>query len=437
MVNVTTPDSFFKTWKHSLIDDFQQNGVPAAYAADPWVSEVDRIRLNRDDTRVAALSPDNALIAAAVGREICVYDAGTGELLHTFHGHAGYIRALEFHPGGRKLASGSSINGWDREELVRVWELDGAKKSGEHLQEAATAATAAAAPILLRQWSPADLESANLQKEIAEIILAGQTAVDVRTGRAFTGTLPNFEARAFSCDGQSLLYLPNRTTVAVLDVATLTERFRLAGHTDAIMWAETSPNDSVIATSSWDKTVRLWSMASGETLHILRGATNQSWAGAFSPDGAVIAAGAGKGSVRIWRVDTGELLHTLGGFQDWVRSLSFSPDGLHLAAGASGGTLRVFNVKSGESEQKWQIDVTTPSASSYTEIHAVQYTSRGDLFFSSAEGRIFGYRESQNSKWEFFEGGPPYGPFRRVVTSVEGSKLVAALGSNICIWKID
>ncbi|KAJ6507465.1 quinon protein alcohol dehydrogenase-like superfamily [Mycena vulgaris] len=343
-MELATPHNVFKAWE-PLADDFQQNGVPAAYATEPWISEVGRLQFNRDDICIAALSPDNARSAAVVERKICVFTASTGELLHTLRGHAGYIRALEFHPGGRKLASGSSINGQDREELVRVWELD---RDG--------------------------------------------------AGRAFSGTLPNFEAGAFSCDGQSLLYLPNRTTVAVLDVATLTERFRLAGHTDAVVWAETSPNNSVIATSSWDETVRLWSMASGETLHILRGETNQSWACAFPPECAVIAAGAGNGSVRIWHVDTGELLPTLDGFRGWVRSLAFSPDGRHLAAGASRGTLRVFNVGSGESEQKWQIkEVRTPMQA---EVRCVQYTARGDLFYSSTERCIFGYRESQNSKWE-------------------------------------
>ncbi|KAJ7145660.1 quinon protein alcohol dehydrogenase-like superfamily [Mycena epipterygia] len=425
MAKMVTRDEFFKSWTHSLAEDFQQNGVPAA--SDSWVSEVARIGIEGSESLMAALSHDNALIAAVAGREIRVFDVATSQLLHTLQGHAGHIASLEFHPGGRKLASGSSIHSFERETMVRVWDLDHPDPLPD-FDGAAKAATTAAASILLRYWSKEDLESSKLQKNIADLIRVAQTTVDVRHGRAFLGELPHFEARAFSHDGSSLLYLPDRRTAAVLDVDTLTERFRLTGHTDAIMWAETSPDDKVIATSSWDQTVRIWSMESGNAVRVLEGATNQSWSGAFSPDGELIAAGAGDRMVRIWRIDTGELLHTLGGFRDWIRSLSFSLDSLHLAAGAAGGTLRIFNAESGACEQNWQID---SSSHAFLEITEVQYTSRGDLFFRSSEGRIFGYRASKNLKWDFFETRSG-----NVITSAEGSKLVAALGSSIGIWKI-
>ncbi|KAJ7648451.1 quinon protein alcohol dehydrogenase-like superfamily, partial [Mycena rosella] len=104
---------------------------------------------------------------------------------------------------------------------------------------------------------------------------------------------------------------------------------------------------------SGDKTVRIWSMDSGETLHIPEGARGQSWGGAWSADGALLAVGAGDRMVRIWNADAGDLLHTLScESNSWVRSLSFSPGGQYLAAGAGGGTLRVFNVASGAVVQR-------------------------------------------------------------------------------------
>ncbi|KAJ6620408.1 WD40-repeat-containing domain protein, partial [Mycena sp. CBHHK59/15] len=188
--------------------------------------------------------------------------------------------------------------------------------------------------------------------------------------------------------------------VVVLDVETMHERFRLSSHTDAIMWAETSSDDKIVATSSWDKRLRLWSMESGETLHVLNDATNQSWSGAFSNDGKLIAAGAGDAKVRVWRVATGELVHTFSGFRQWVRSLAFSLESALLAAGAAGGTLKVFNVGSGECAQTWQVDTGSPISGSFLEIRHVQYTQRGDLFFMSTdhEGRGFGYRTANNRK---------------------------------------
>ncbi|KAJ7659285.1 WD40-repeat-containing domain protein [Mycena polygramma] len=310
----------------------------------------------------------------------------------------------------------------------------------DHLAGAAEAAANAASSFLSQHWSAEDLATAALQPKISQILAASQAAVDVRSGHALLGQLPSFEAQAFSHDGRSLLYLPDPRSHKVMCQKSdaLTERFRLLGHTDAIMWAEISPDGKVIATSSWDTTVRLWSMNSGEATHVLEGATGQSWAGAFSRDGELIAAGAGDNMVRIWRVGTGELLHAFGGFRGWVRSLSFSPNHLRLAAGAAGGTLHVFNVESGEAEQTWQVDSgANRLAASLVEISGVRYSSLGDLFFCSTEGHIFGYRASQNLKWDFSPSGSRWSTSGNFAISADGSWLIAALGSHINIWKIE
>ncbi|KAF7342083.1 Wd-40 repeat protein [Mycena venus] len=377
-------EEFFATWKHSVSADFERDGVPAN--TGPWVTEVTKMSMNAE-ARVVALSDDNSLFAAAVGHEIHVYDLPTSQLVHTLQGHIGYkIENIEFQPSGRKIATDSSRmipQKRVRQSLVRVWDLDALPKSLDNLGDAVEAAVTAASSTLSQNWSAEDLESANLQTEFAEIIAGGQAAVDLRNGRVVLGNLPSFESRAFSHDGRSLLYLPDRDSVAILDVDTNKERFRLSGHTGAVVWAETSPDDKVVATTSWGKTVRIWSMETGELIRLLEGATNQNWSGAFSPDGELIAAGAGDKMVRIWRVSTGELLHTLSGYTRWIRSLSFSPDGLHLAAGAAAGTLRVFDVRSGECEQSWQIDLEGPFAHSFLEVSRVQYTPRAVTSFSA------------------------------------------------------
>ncbi|KAF8179072.1 WD40-repeat-containing domain protein [Mycena galopus ATCC 62051] len=382
---------FFATWQHSLSADFQQDGVPAK--SDSWVTETAKIAMN-GEASVVALSGDNSVFAVGVGHEIHVYGVATSQLLQTLREHAGNkIKRLQFQPGGRKIAAGSTRLMPDKyEDMVRVWNLDTPANPSGHLDGAIEAAVAAASSNLSQHWSPEDLEAVDLRTELAKIIGSGQITLDVKHGRVFRGNLPSYSQNPFTHDGRSLLYLPGNNDVVVLDVDTFSERFRLTGHTDNIIWAEPSPNDKVVATSCWDKTVRIWSMDSGEPIHVLQGSTNQNWAGAFSPDGELVAAGSGDQMVRIWRVGTGELLHTLGGYDRWIRSLSFSPDSLHLAAAAGGGTLRVFDVASGGCQQHWQVNIDVRLAVVFIEIGGVRYTGRGDLFFSSTEGRVFGPR---------------------------------------------
>ncbi|KAJ7659283.1 hypothetical protein DFH06DRAFT_1297401, partial [Mycena polygramma] len=111
--------NFFVTRKHSLSADFQRNGVPAGLC--PWIHDVAKITVN-GEAHVAVLSDDSSILAAAVSHEILIYDLSTAQLVHTFRGDVGSTAGrLEFQPGGRRLAAGSTRRTSHKIEfLVRV-----------------------------------------------------------------------------------------------------------------------------------------------------------------------------------------------------------------------------------------------------------------------------------------------------------------------------
>ncbi|HEY9672333.1 MAG TPA: TIR domain-containing protein [Waterburya sp.] len=121
------------------------------------------------------------------------------------------------------------------------------------------------------------------------------------------------------------------------------ERNRLSGHTNRVTSVSFSPNGKTIATASWDKTVKLWSVE-GKPLSTLEGHTDVVNSVSFSPDGKTIATASDDRTVKLWSVG-GKPLSTLEGHNDVVNSVSFSPDGKTIATASDDKTVKLWSVQ--------------------------------------------------------------------------------------------
>lgn len=65
---------------------------------------------------------------------------------------------------------------------------------------------------------------------------------------------------------------------------------------------------------------------------------------AVSPNGRFLAAAADDTFIRIWDVATWETVKTLKGHPSRIRGISWSPDGAHMVSGGNDGVLRIWNV---------------------------------------------------------------------------------------------
>ena len=73
----------------------------------------------------------------------------------------------------------------------------------------------------------------------------------------------------------------------------------LEGHSGSVSAVVFSPDGKLLASASWDDTVRLWDPATGASLQTLEGHLDSVSAVAFSPDGKLVASGSNDGTVRL------------------------------------------------------------------------------------------------------------------------------------------
>jgi WD40 repeat protein len=115
-------------------------------------------------------------------------------------------------------------------------------------------------------------------------------------------------------------------------------------HTAAIQALAFSADEQVLATGSWDGTVKLWNLKSGALLWMGRH-TSSIQRLAFAPDGKYLASGGDDATIRLWEVSTGARLQTLSSQSSPVYALAWSPDGSWLASGGFDGTISLWEAQ--------------------------------------------------------------------------------------------
>jgi WD40 repeat protein len=170
-----------------------------------------------------------------------------------------------------------------------------------------------------------------------------------RLAATFAGHEGALSALAFSPDG-TMLAAGDERAIRLWRVEPLVPTAPLdllREHADAVTDLAFAPDGATLASSSLDRTVRLWRMLDRAPLRALRGHARAVERVAFAPGGAALASAGDDRAVRMWRVSDGASLGALEGHTSPVQALAFAPDGAALASGADDRTARVWQLPGG------------------------------------------------------------------------------------------
>lgn len=125
----------------------------------------------------------------------------------------------------------------------------------------------------------------------------------------------------------------------------------ITGHTDEIMCLQFNDHWQIplLATGSYDKTIRVWNLETGECLAVLTG--HNGCIRTLQFDEKKLLSGSMDNTIKVWNLRTGACIRTLEGHRDGVTSLHFITNDNQqlLVSGSADTTIRVWDGLTGNS----------------------------------------------------------------------------------------
>jgi WD40 repeat protein len=287
------------------------------------------------------------LASASWDRTVKLWDVATEKVIHTFQGHPAGVNAVALSFNGQWLAAGfGSLDavGGNGPGGIQLWNpatfqkgkrltgdahwVYGVAFSGDH----DTLASASG------RWNPGSGRYTAGEATLWSVSTGGKLAT-------FRDHQDAIHTVTFSSDSKTLACGSWDNTISLWDVKTGQRQLLLVGHSGHIHGVAFLRTD-LLASASHDRTVKLWDLVTRQEGTVFTGHTQAVWSLAYHPASNTLASGSWDRTVKIWKpiAPTGMEQATLTRLTQPVQGLALSADNALLAACDAGGVVHLWNV---------------------------------------------------------------------------------------------
>lgn len=279
---------------------------------------------------------------------------------------------------------------------------------------------------------------------------SGYGAIDlfVPATRDSYGAIPFPEGEplvlTFSRSGRLLLAAGGKPVqggaVVLFDVATGKRLASVADEPDAILAADISPDEKLVAIGCTSRLVKLFSTEDGSLKVTIDKHTDWVTAVAFSPDGKYLATADRIGNIHLWDGVTGGVILPLSEHKKSVRALSWRSDSGVVASCSEDGAVVWWDVKDG-----WPL-ATKPNAH-VDGVLDCEFAPGGELVTCGRDGGVKIWSTDGAERQKFTINEPASGQPRlpagvrilptRVAVSNDGSTVLAGdTAGHVHVWTV-
>jgi F-box and WD-40 domain protein CDC4 len=260
---------------------------------------------------------DDKILTGSDDTLIHVYDTKTGVLRKKLEGHEGGVWALQYE--GNVLVSGST------DRSVRVWDIE--KGLCTQVFHGHTS-TVRCLQILMPEMTGRTEKGKPIMVPEKPLIITGSRDSQLRVWR-----LPEQGSKRYIQTGPPANDADCPYFVRVL-----------SGHLHSVR-AIAAHQDTLVS-GSYDNTVRVWKISTGETIHRLQGHAMKVYSVVLDHKRNRCISGSMDNFVKIWSLETGACLFTLEGHTSLVGLLDLHDE--RLVSAAADSTLRIWDPENGQ-----------------------------------------------------------------------------------------
>jgi WD40 repeat protein len=175
----------------------------------------------------------------------------------------------------------------------------------------------------------------------------------------------------------------------------------LIGHNNWVTSIAFSPDGTLLVSGSRDNTAKIWirdpqTGAFGETpTQVLRGHEGPVLDVCFSPDGQLIATASEDVTVRLWKINGASIRALRGGHERWVQCVAFHPNGKAILSGSADRTMILWNTQG--------VPVKTYKGHE-SFVESVSFSPNGQTFLSASRDRTIRLWDISGSPIKTFSG---------------------------------